>query len=398
MAAQLGSSSVSDSGSSVLASVAIPVPDEKPVVLETDDRRPIGAGGWAAITLAVLAMLFALQAAGDFVIPIVAAVLLSYALDPLVTGLARWHVPRYLGAFVVLVIMLGVIFGGMYGLRHQAESIVSQVPAVVSKLQHLADVLDSGSSSGFDNLRRAADALQKATDQATGTNPKAGTVVVVQQPGLRVKDMFLSGGKGALALVGQLTMIVFLTYFILLTGDKFKRKFVKIAGPSLSSKKITVQMFDQIDLSVQRFMGMLLVTNIVVAVTSWAAYRIVGLENAGTWAIVAGVLHIVPYFGPVVTAVLTCVAALMQFGSLSAALLVGGIAIVIAALVGVVLTTWMAGRIAKMNTVAVFIGLLLFGWIWGVWGVLLSVPIVVVVKVVSDHVESLKAVSEFLGD
>ncbi len=315
------------------------------------------------------------------------------------TWLARWHVPRYLGAFVVLSVLLGFMVGSMYGLRHQAESIIDQVPAVVAKMQHLGDVLDTGGSLGMDNLRRAADALQKATEQATGgASPKGSTVVVVQQPGLRVKDVFLSGGRGVLALFGQLTMILFLSYFILLTGDKFKRKFVKIAGPSLSSKKITVQMFDQIDLSVQRFMAMLVVTNAVVAVVTWAALRAIGLDNAGTWGIVAGVLHVVPYFGPIATAVLTCIAALMQFGSLGTALLVGGVSILIAALVGVVLTTWMAGRIAKMNTVAVFIGLLLFGWIWGVWGVLLSVPIVVVVKVVSDHVESLSALSEFLGD
>jgi predicted PurR-regulated permease PerM len=95
---------------------------------------------------------------------------------------------------------------------------------------------------------------------------------------------------------------------------------------------------------------------------------------------------------------LTGIAALVQFESLGMAVLVGGISLTIATLVGVVLTTWMTGRIARMNTVAVFIGLLLFGWLWGVWGVLLAVPLVVIIKVVSDHVEGLKAFAEFLGD
>ncbi len=391
-------SSVADAGEA-LSSVPVPADNEKPVVVGSENDPPIDAAGKALIVLAVLATLFAMQAAATFIIPVVVAVLLAYALDPLVTWLARRHVPRWLGAFVVLLVLMGAVVFSVYGLRHQAQAIIDQVPAVVTKVQRLADVLDTGGSSGLDNVRRAADALQKATDEATGNTARpAGTVVVVQQPTVRVKDVFLSGGRGVLAWVGQMVMMIFLAYFILISGDKFKRKFVKVAGRSLSSKKITVQMFDQIDLSIQRFMVMLVVTNAAVGIASWAAFRIIGLDNAGTWAIVAGVLHVVPYFGPVGTALLTGVAALMQFGSLGAALLVAGLSIVIAALVGVVLTTWMAGRIAKMNTVAVFVGLLLFGWIWGVWGVLLSVPVVVIVKVVSDHVEGLKSVSEFLGD
>ena len=377
--------------------------DDRPIIVSLAADAPvtkIDARGTAIVTLALLASLFALQEAAAFVIPLVLGVLLAYALDPVVSYLARFHVPRWLGAAAALSILIAGAVGSGYALRHQAQAIVDQVPTVVTKLQRVADVFDSSRGSAFDNVRRAADALQKATDQATGdaAHTAGPTVVVVQQGGMRVKDVFLSGGRGVLAALGQMITVIFLAFFILLSGDQFKRKFVKVGGRSLSSKKITVQMFDQINLSIQRFMAMLLVTNIVLAVTTWAAFRILGLENAGTWGIVAGVLHVVPYFGPIATAALTGVAALVQFGSLSMALLVGGVSLAIATFVGVVLTTWMAGRIAKMNTVAVFVGLLLFGWLWGVWGVLLSVPIVVIVKVVSDHVEELKALSEFLGD
>jgi predicted PurR-regulated permease PerM len=374
---------------------------ERPVVvtLAPDaEVTKIDARGTALVTLALLATLYALQAAATFIIPIVVAVLLAYALDPAVSYLARWHFPRWLGALIVLSILVGGIVMSVYALRHQAQAIVDQVPAVVAKVQRVSDAFDSGRGSGLDNVRRAADALQKATDEATGNTNAKGAVVVVQQPSVRVKDVFLSGGRNMLALAGQMLMMIFLTFFILTSGDKFKRKFVKVGGRSLSSKKITVQMFDQINLSIQRFMMMLLVTNLAVAVASWVAFRIAGLDNAGTWGIVAGVLHIVPYFGPVATAALTGVAALVQFGSIGMALLVAGLSLAIAAFVGVVLTTWMAGRIAKMNTVAVFIGLLLFGYLWGVWGVLLSVPVVVIIKVVSDHVEALTSLSEFLGD
>ena len=385
---------------SLAEAVVFPEPDEKPVMIAASHEplQRVDARGAAIVTLAILASLYALQTAANFVIPVVVAVLLAYALDPAVSFLERLRLPRWLGALLVLSVLMTAVGMSVYGLRSQAQSIIDQVPNVVKKVSRAVDVADSGPGLGLDNVRRAADALQKATDQATGNTGGGTSVVVVQQPGLRVKDIFLSGGKSALAAVGQMVMVVFLAYFILLSGDKFKRKFVKVAGRTLSEKKITVQMFDQINLSIQRFMTMLLISNVVLGLMSWAAFRIVGLENAGTWAVAAGVLHIVPYFGPVVVAAATGVAALMQFGSLGMAFLVGGLSIVIAAFVGIVLTTWMAGRIAKMNTVAVFVGLLLFGWIWGVWGVLLSVPIVVIIKVVSDHVEGLKAFSEFLGD
>jgi predicted PurR-regulated permease PerM len=360
----------------------------------------IDARGTAVVTLAVLATLFALRAAADLVVPVVVAVLLAYALDPAVTWFARWRIPRWLGATIVVGFLVAASVLSVYALRHQAQSIIDQVPAVVTKVQRVVDVFDAGGSgAGIERIRRAADALQKASDQATGNEatPK-GAVVVVQPQGARIKDYFLSGGRGVLAVFGELVMVIFLAFFILVSGDQFKRKFVKVAGRSLSAKKITVQMFDAINLSIQRFMAMLLVANVVLAVLTWAAFRMIGLENAGTWGVVAGVLHIVPYFGPVVVALATGVAALVQFGSIGMAALVAGTSLVIATFVGIVLTTWMAGRIARMNTVAIFIGLLLFGWLWGVWGVLLSVPIVVIVKVVSDHVEGLKSLSEFLGD
>ncbi len=359
----------------------------------------VDARGVPLVTLATLASLFALQAAAPFVIPLVVAVLLAYALDPFVSFLARKRVPRWLGALLVLSALLVAIGTCVYALRHQAQSIIDQLPAAVRKATRVVEFFDASPGIGFDNLRRAAEALQRATDQATGNVPNKGaSVMVVQQQGPRIKDLFVSGGLNILALFGQLVMVVFLVYFVLTTGNTFKRKFVKVAGRTLSEKKITVHMFEKINLSVQRYLAMLLVTNIVLAILTWAAFRIIGLQNAGTWAIAAGILHVVPYFGPVLICLATGFAALIQFNSFAMALLVGGVTLVIAALVGIVLTTWMTSRIARMNTVAIFVGLLLFGWLWGAWGVLLSVPLVVIVKVICDHVEGLKSVAEFLGD
>ena len=91
-------------------------------------------------------------------------------------------------------------------------------------------------------------------------------------------------------------------------------------------------------------------------------------------------------------------AAFMQFGNLSMALLAAGTSLVIAIIIGYFVTTWMTGRIAKMNTAAVFVSLLFGAWLWGIWGMLLSIPIIVIVKVVAQHVEQLESVAELLGD
>jgi predicted PurR-regulated permease PerM len=109
-------------------------------------------------------------------------------------------------------------------------------------------------------------------------------------------------------------------------------------------------------------------------------------------------LHVIPYLGPGVTAAATGMAAFMQFDSFSMALLVSGASLTIATVVGTFVTTWMTGRIARMNAAAVFISLLFWGWLWGVWGMLLSIPIVVIAKVVSQHVEQLQPVAELLGE
>ncbi len=193
-------------------------------------------------------------------------------------------------------------------------------------------------------------------------------------------------------------MVAFLVFFLLLGGDTFKRKLVRLTGPSLAKRKITVQILDDINGSIQKYMFMLLATNVLVALLSWIAFSWIGLENAGAWAVAAGLLHIVPYLGPGITAAATGMAAFMQFESFAMALLVAGASLTIATVVGTFVTTWMVGRIAQMNSAAVFISLLFWGWLWGIWGMLLAIPIIVIVKVVSQHVEQLHPVAELLGD
>ncbi|WP_394778525.1 AI-2E family transporter, partial [Undibacterium sp.] len=217
-------------------------------------------------------------------------------------------------------------------------------------------------------------------------------------PVIPLREWLLLGSVSVAEFLGQALMVLFLVFFLLLSDDTFKRKLVKLTGPSLSKKKITVQILSDINTSIQHYMFMLLVTNALLGLLTWAAFQVIGLENAGAWAFSSALLHVIPYFGSLLIAAATGIVAFMQFGSVSMALLVAGTALGIATLVGTFVTTWMTGRIAKMNAAAVFIVLLFWGWLWGVWGLLLGIPIIVIVKVVSEHIEGLEAVSELLGD
>jgi predicted PurR-regulated permease PerM len=250
-------------------------------------------------------------------------------------------------------------------------------------------------------MQSAAAEIEQATAQAAG-GPSASkplaTHVIIDQPAFKLGNFLLGGSMGALGFVGEAILVLFLTFFLLLGGDRFKRKLVKLTGPSLSKKKITVQILDDINDSIQKYLLMLLLTNVLVGVLAWIAFRGIGLENAGAWAVASGLLHVIPYLGPGVTAVATAMAAFMQFDSFAIAFVTGGASLAIATLVGTFVTTWMTGRIANMNSAAVFVSLLFWGWLWGIWGMLLSIPIVVICKVVSEHVEELQPVAELLGD
>ncbi|QEI05653.1 AI-2E family transporter [Pigmentiphaga aceris] len=347
----------------------------------------------ALIVLAVLASLFALQSAREFVVPLVIAVIMAYALDPVVTFLARRRIPRVIGSTLVLLALLTSIVGGAYALRGQAQAIVDQMPEVATKISSSLNTLTGGNGSILDKLRRTAAAIEAAARE-----PEPRRAVVIERPTNHIGDIIVAGSMSVMAFLGQATMVIFLVFFLLLSGNTFKRKFIKVAGHTLSQKKISVHMLDEINRSIQRYMAMLVITNVALALFTWIAFRWIGLENAGTWAVAAGALHMVPYFGPLIVALCTGVAAFVQFGTIVPTLLTMGSSMAIATIIGSVITTWMTGRIARMNPVAVFIVLLLFTWLWGVWGMLLAIPIALIIKAVADHIEALDTVAEFLGE
>jgi predicted PurR-regulated permease PerM len=380
--------------------------DQSPAAIESAAspptvRLPETGHGLALTILATVAVVFALDWAQSFVISLLLGILFAYTLNPLVVWLQRIRIPRALSASIVMLGVVSALVLGSYSLRGQVRTILEQLPAAASKLSAGLANLREGQASTMQKVQSAASEIEKATSQAAGlpaTPKKSATRVVIDPPGFKLGNFLWAGSMGAAGLIGQAAMVLFLTFFLLLSGDTYKRKLVRLTGPTLSNKKITVHILDDINQSIQRYMLMLLATNVLVGLLTWIALRWIGLENAGAWAMAAGLLHVIPYFGPAVTATAIGMAAFMQFDALSTALLVAGASLAIATVVGTFITTWMTGRIAKMNTAAVFVSLLFWTWLWGVWGMLLSMPITVIVKVVAQRVEQLEPVAELLGD
>jgi len=355
----------------------------------------------ALVVLTTIAVIFALDWAQNFVITLLFGILLSYTLNPLVKWLEYIKIPRIIGSsIVVLTLILSIGVAG-FTLRGQVQSIIAQLPEVTSKLTAAFETKRGEPLTDMQKVQIAASQVESATNSVTNAvvTKKISTMhVVIDDHKFKIGDFLWRGSLGVFGFIGEAITMAFLAYFLLLSGDTFKRKLVHLTGPSLSRKKITVHILEDINNSIQRYMFMLLITNVMVGLSMWILFRMIGLENAGAWAVFAGFLHVVPYFGPVVTAGATGIAAYMQFGSTSMAVMVAGMTMLVATIVGVFLTTWMTGRIAKMNSAAVFISLLFFTWLWGVWGMLLGIPLIVIIKVICVHIEHLQPVAELLGE
>lgn len=361
---------------------------------------PSDSRGMAAIIVATVATVFALSSAQKFFIPLVFGLILACTLNPLVRFLERLKIPRLVGTTLVMAALLCGMAAATLSLRTQVEKILDQIPEAAAKLS--ATLRDLASQPNpMVKVQEAARKLEQATNQAAnGQTPaqKSPTRVVIDDPKIKLVDWLWTGSLGIFGFLGDTVMLLLLVVFLLLSGDTFKRKLMRISGPSLSERKITIAILDDIDRAIQNYMLTLLVANILLGLLTWVAFRWIGLDNAGAWAVAAGVLHFIPYLGPALTALATGMAAFMQFESVSMAMLVSFSSLAIATLVGVVLVTWMGGKLTKMNTTAVFVALLFWGWLWGVWGLLFAIPIMGMLKVFAERIEDLQPLAELLSE
>lgn len=395
-------------------SAAVPAPDESKV----DDLPrtavdlkapphvllhglPVDVRSMTLVVLTVLAVLAMLKWASGFFIPLMLGLIFSYALSPVVDACQRWKVPRAISAAVLILGILGAAGGSIYALADDASQMIETLPSAARKIGDSLRKKPRTADTPLETVQKAATELERAAEDASAAtrNPPPRNVarVIVEKPRFDLQALLWSSTLGLMAVVAQVVLVTFLTYFMLVSGDTFRRKLVKIAGPGMAEKKLTVQALDEINAQMQRYLLVQLLASVGVGLATGIAFAILGLEHAAVWGVAAGILNLVPYIGSFAVTGGAALVAFVQFGTIEMALIVGGISLLINTIEGYLLVPWATSRASRMNAVAVFIGVLAWGWLWGVWGLLLGIPILMAVKAICDRVDHLKPVGELLG-
>jgi predicted PurR-regulated permease PerM len=369
----------------------------------------VGLRSAALMVLVLLAALFALRWASAVVVPVLLGLTLSYALTPVVNVLTRCHLPRAVAAAAVLLGIVGAALAIVWSINEDAAAMVETLPDVASKLRREINKQRSNSSlSAMEQVQKAATEMEGAARESTvaeanatsasSANVRSVTRVQIEPTRFNLRDYLWTGTLGLITALGQVTVVLFITFFLLASGDTFRRKMVKIAGPTFGQKRLTLEALDQIDRHIQRYLLVQVLTSALVGVATWLAFYWIGMDHAAVWGTLAFVLNFVPYFGSIALTSASALSGFVQFGSLKMGLLVAAASLLIHILSGQFLTPWLTARATRMNPVVVFVGVLAWGWLWGLGGLLLGMPILMALKAVCDRVDELKAVGELLGD
>jgi predicted PurR-regulated permease PerM len=349
--------------------------------------------------LAFVAVIGLLYQGRAVFIPVTIAVLASYALTPVVEWLRRTaRVPKAVGAALTLVVILAAVTVGLQSLQTEAIQILDIVPRATAKFSAAMRLNALGPPGAVEKMQKAASEIERAALEAsTKPSPSPSVRTSPSSPSFDIWDYVVMGTASVVAGIGQLVVVVALVYFLLIAGDSFRRTLMSVSGDTLSKKKITLQILEEINSQIQRYLLVQLATSALLGVVAWLAFAWIGLDNALLWGCVGGVLHLIPYAGPTAFILLVSLVAYAQFDSLQPVVLVIVSSLAIVGVIGLLLVPWLTQRVGRLNAVTVFVALLVWGWLWGVWGLLLGIPIVMAINAVCERVEDLRPISGFLG-
>ena len=355
----------------------------------------------ALAILTVIALIVFLDWSQSFFAPIVFGMLLSYALYPIVSFLNRFWIPYWLGAAFVVLALVGAIYFAVSSSQEQALLLLDKVPKAVQHVSRISSDSKDEKPSVLDKIRSAATQVEEVTNSGkTGakTSPEDVMRVKIYEKPIDFQEYIVGGSMSGLVFMGQVVSILLLIYFILASGRLYKEKIVRISGDKLSEKKLTIEILDEINHQLRLFFFVMLVGAFLVGVATWLAFMWLGVEQAAIWGVVAGIASMIPYLGPALIFIAVGFVSLVQFGTLSMALLVAGVSLAITSVQGNILTPLMTSRASAMNPVGIFISLLFWGWLWGPIGLIVATPIQLIIKSICDHVENFQNFGELLSD
>ncbi len=333
-----------------------------------------------------LILLFAaLKFASDFFVPVALALLLKFLFASIVRELSRVRVPEPVSAAVVLLAFLGSLGFGIYQLAGPASDWMNKFPQTVREVESKL----SAFKRSVEKVSQASEEVEKLTD--FGSDGERAQKVEVKRASvgatlLQPTQAFLVGAG--------LTLV--LLFFLLASGDLFLRKLVSVL-PSLHDKKLAVEISHQIEHDISKYLLAITLINAVFGAAIATAMYFLGLPNPILWGVMAGFLHYIPFLGAMVGISVVTMVALVTLQSTVIIALVPLSYLGLNLLEEYIVVPLVLGHRLALNPVVIFLWLIFWGWLWGVPGALMAVPLLAILKIVCEHVESLSAFAEFLG-
>lgn len=333
--------------------------------------------------LFALSGLAALYVASSIILPIVLAFVLNLLLQPAVDLLQRLRLPRFIGALVAILVIVAALVGFVGALSVPATNWAKRLPEGIPRLEAHLVVLKGP-------IQALQGVIQQA-EQVTDDPAQKSSSVAVR------RDLGLTGAlfTGTRSVLDGLFTTVLVLYFLLMSGGTFLRRIVEIL-PTFSDKRQAVDIFQQIQQDVSAYLVTITAMNAAVGIATAAAMYFCGLGDPILWGATAFLLNYIPILGPLLGTVIFLLAGMLSFDSLWFALLPPALYFGIHLIEGETLTPMLVARRFTLNPVLVILSLLFWFWMWGVPGAILSVPMLAIVKIISDRVRPLKALGHFL--
>lgn len=360
--------------------------------------RGVSVRGAAIFVLTSIVGVYFISWAQAVLLPVVVAIIITYALDPLVSGLARFRVPRPLGAALVLTIVVGTIAGASIPLHQETMAILDKAPLAIEQFQRGESRQAPEEEGVMEKAQTVAKKIEDSTreENEEASQPEVMRVKVVDDP-FRIRDFLMQESSAIVVIVSQAFSALLLVYFMLSAGRLYKRKAVKLSGPTFGSRRKTARIMNEFHFQVRRFLFVMFLSALFVGFFTWLAFFLLGVEQAIFWGVVAGVASAVPYLGPFLVFIGAGMAAFIQFGALDMAALVAVVSLIITSIQGNLLLPVLTSRVSSLNEIAIFVGLLFWGWLWGPIGLVIATPVLMIIKTLCDHVGNLKPIGELLG-
>jgi len=351
----------------------------------TSARHRADRGDRALKGLLALAVLYTAYFAQVILLPLSLAVLLTFLLSPAVRAMKRWRLPEPAGAAILVLGLAGAFVCAVYLLFDPGKRWIESAPQVLRQAEYKLNGVKK-------SVQQVTEAAAKVEEIASvdGRKPN-GTQIVTTEP--RLASRVLAGTQSVLPSVAA---TIVLLYFLLASGDMFLRKLVRVT-PGLDRRKRTVCITRAIQTNLGRYLITVSCINAGLGLVTGVMLHLLGMPNPLLWGVMVATLNFMPYVGAAVSLVVLTVVAFLTFDGLGQIVAVPATFFILTAVEGQLLTPVLTGRRLMLNPVAIFLSMLFWGWLWGVVGALIAVPILMVVKVLCDHVKSLAPIGEFLG-